>query len=72
MSKCRSCGAPVRWVVTVNGRRMPIDPHPSDDGNMVLRSGVAYVVKPDEAPDEARWISHFATCPNAKRHRRRQ
>lgn len=25
-SRCRSCGAPVRWTVTAKGKRMPVDP----------------------------------------------
>ena len=25
-TKCRSCGAPIFWVITPKGRRMPVDP----------------------------------------------
>jgi hypothetical protein len=23
--RCRSCGAPIKWTVTVGGKRMPVD-----------------------------------------------
>lgn len=41
--QCRSCKAPVFWIVTARDRKMPVD----HDGT-----------------------SHFATCPNAAKHRR--
>lgn len=41
---CSTCAAIIFWIITPNGKRMPVDP----DGT-----------------------SHFATCPDAKRHRRR-
>lgn len=85
-STCRSCKAPVVWVVTEAtdtkpGRKMPLDADPSrpgkalvvEDGNLVFtgaRAGdgtwiVRYVPK---GPRHYR--SHFATCPNAKSHRK--
>lgn len=36
MSACRGCGAPIRWVRTVHGNLMPIDPDPDPDGNVEL------------------------------------
>jgi hypothetical protein len=75
---CRSCGAPVRWVRTVNGKTMPLDPDPTPDGNIiaVVEPGggrVAQVIGKDDLIDESvpRYKSHFATCPNADQHRKR-
>jgi len=27
-SRCRSCDAPIIWVITTNGKRMPVDAEP--------------------------------------------
>lgn len=71
MSACRSCGARVRWVKTVNGKPMPLDPQPSARGNIIVVDGIAkYVPVDDNATFGTRFVSHFATCPNAKSHRK--
>lgn len=76
MPNCRSCGAPVRWVETSKGKKMPIDINPNPNGNVILIDGVAHYVKDDpfEKPEETakRYVSHFATCPNAQKHRKEQ
>lgn len=41
--ECRSCRAPIFWILTPAGKPMPVDP----DGK-----------------------SHFATCPDASKHRK--
>jgi hypothetical protein len=70
------CGAPIRWVLTVTRTPMPIDPLPHPDGNLVpvVLNGEkrARVLRQDEleAYQGDRWRSHFATCPNARTHRR--
>lgn len=69
MSTCKSCGARIAWVRTENGKNMPVDAEPERRVVVVVRA-----VGPD-LPDEevARVVdtfkSHFATCPNADRHR---
>lgn len=73
MNVCRSCDAPIRWVKTATGRSMPIDPKPTQDGNLVIVDGVAKIYKPGEdgalfAPEK--FLSHFASCPNAPAWRR--
>lgn len=76
MNHCRSCGADVLWAKT--GKSMPIDPEPVEDGNVLLYrtpQGLRVVVMskgdhPD--PGASRHTTHFATCPNAARHRRRR
>jgi hypothetical protein len=79
MSECRSCGALVRWAVMPGGKRMPLDADPSPEGTIALHSdGVqaAVLSRKDltflNAEERERlYVSHFATCPNAARHRRR-
>ncbi len=62
-SKCRSCGAPIVWVVMrPSGKKMPLDAKP------VTR----IVLNLDDDRGEVRdtYLSHFATCPNAAQHRK--
>lgn len=76
MSACRSCGAPVRWVVNEKtGKRTPLDPKAplmrrgtrfriigvNADGSDVVRSCTG---------TEEGFVSHFATCPDSKSWRR--
>lgn len=85
MSHCRSCNAPVVWVeteatATKPGRRMPLDANPShpsraalfDNGNIKFigrrtGAGTPIVRVVDVGPNRCR--THFASCPNAARHR---
>ena len=74
MSTCLSCHAPVVWGVTSAGKRIPVDPDPVETGNLAIRppgAQVRYLCK-DESPepDEWRGVSHFATCPDARLHRK--
>jgi len=67
---CRSCGAPIRWVISDRGRSIPIDDKPDPKGLLVLqphedgRTRAVHfgTVVPGDAP---RFTSHFATCPQA-------
>lgn len=73
-ANCRSCGAPIVWAHTVGGMRLPVDLALVAGGNVVLdrTPGVGLVAtytKPD--PAIARYLSHFATCPDAAEWRRR-
>lgn len=83
MARCRSCGAEVTFVPTRAGKLMPLDPHPAEDGNVRLDRTVwadpaAVVLAGDELTEvrdraeEPLYRPHFATCPNADRHRRRR
>jgi hypothetical protein len=49
---------------------MPLDLAPNPDGNIVLRDGIAHYVSTDDPTPEQRRIAHFATCPNASKHRK--
>lgn len=73
MSACRSCGARVRWALTVNNKRQPFDYEPSDDGTFVLhpvRGALHAIYAPEAGAGDAKHTSHFATCPDADRWRR--
>lgn len=75
MKHCTSCGAAIRWVTMVSGKRMPVDESPTVDGNVIVNTlGVARVLTKDErATVDAmtpRYVSHFSTCPHSREHRR--
>ena len=76
---CRSCKAPIYLALLESGRWMPVDVAPSSSGTIVLScsaDGVVYarVLRAGEDPPDGgtRRASHFVTCPNASRHRRRR
>jgi hypothetical protein len=82
VTTCRSCDRVIRWCVTKNGKKMPVDVTPSPRGNIVLvprhrgeppRADV-YKDHTDAlgaAGDTAStYTSHFVTCPHAATHRR--
>lgn len=70
-SQCRSCDAPIVWARTVNGKSMPVDPEPTEGGNVELipeptGSAVRAIVHgqpPLGAPPLH--MPHHATCPDA-------
>lgn len=74
IGQCRSCPAKVRWAVTLkNAKPIPLDVNPSDDGNLVVFRGVAMSRKDADARGLGPlplFTAHFATCPNANRHRK--
>lgn len=57
-SKCRACGASIHWLKTSTGRTMPVDS--------------ATVVEADTHFESPRHVSHFATCPEADRFRKKK
>lgn len=62
ITRCRSCGAKIRWTRTAAGKLMPLDYEPSPRGTVVLTSS---------SRREVKYISHLATCPQANLHRRK-
>lgn len=78
-SHCRSCKAPIRWTLTVNGKRMPIDPDPAPDGNVWvtgITEGIPTIevaLTGDAVPASVpiRYHSHFVTCPDRDSWRKR-
>ena len=77
MAECNSCGAPIFWAKTIKGRPIPLDEQPSPRGNVVVsEEGTALVYRDPSAiapryADSPKYLSHFATCPNAEEHRKR-
>lgn len=77
MSVCRSCGAPIEWLKTKAGKFIPCD-QPAlkwDDckeGDKLIGE-TGEIVTHDGRPRNTHqrfYISHFATCPDADKHRR--
>jgi hypothetical protein len=71
---CRTCGMPIRWVITAaSGKRMPLDPDPVPDGNVWIESmnqgtpvvgvGLTRADVPRSVPFA--YVSHFVTCPDS-------
>lgn len=73
-AKCRSCGAAIIWAKTEAGKSAPFDAEPAPDGNVILeRTGTAFVVPEEERSKFSNLHkNHFATCPNAKTHRKKE
>ena len=80
--KCRSCGQQVIWIKTVAGKNMPCNPqlvtYRQGDGkekivtpNGEVLSGELVGAGTQDATGVG-YISHFATCPNAARHRKKE
>ena len=67
--RCRSCGAAIEWAeVVASGRRMPFDGRlaPVESRQHPENGRVVEIVDLDAT------TSHFATCPDAARWRRRE
>lgn len=82
MSHCRSCGAPLRWAKTLNDKAIPLDAEPSSAGNIVLTertdpaAPLARVLAGADLFDARAvgtelWLSHYVTCPDSDKWRRR-
>ena len=79
---CRGCGAPIVWIRTAGGKSMPCDAEPvlykerkGAAGKIVTPNGEVLSCDLDVEPDEATgigYISHFVTCPQAERFRKRK
>lgn len=69
-SECKSCGAEIIWVrMDESGKAMPIDAIPEKRVVLLDRTFGAQDPTP-VAKMETTYISHFATCPNADKHRK--
>jgi len=64
-SKCRSCGAEIVWLKTKLEKFMPVDA-----GSLTSQEQSAVIGKMEIVFDHTRHKSHFATCPNANKHRK--
>lgn len=68
---CRYCDELILWVVTdKNHVRMPLDPEPCEDGNVIKvrrdpnGDKIVHTLHRDETTDKPRYKSHWATCTN--------
>lgn len=60
---CKSCGAPILWVVMGSGKRMPLDPKPQKLVTLCdMPEARGYVTDA--------YTSHFVSCPSAAAHRK--
>ena len=74
-SRCRDCGKPMWWALTEKNRHMPLDPLPTEDGNVVI---IATASRFDSTPiahvltnldrlqrtyeNKPKYVMHRATC----------
>lgn len=73
--ECQSCGQPVRWGVTKDGARMPLDVAPAPLGSVWVHpdTGRLHVLSKERA-ERGRaagallFMPHHATCPSRGRH----
>lgn len=78
MAKCKACGARIMWIPTEKGGMMPCDPKPipykeDQAGNLTLITSEGKVIKAkaDATSESKGFVSHFATCPEADKFRKR-
>lgn len=82
---CDSCGAPIFWRVAVANSKNPqpkpnpLDREPNEEkGNIILIGAEKYQVVKKEEIAKAKilkhtlYTSHFATCPDAPKFRRKK
>jgi hypothetical protein len=80
MSKCKSCGASIEWVITTNNKKIPVNKKEynvvqDSKGDMngitfdgkVIRCSLA--MEGSEGACKVR-VTHFSTCPDADKYRR--
>ncbi|MHB1843233.1 MAG: hypothetical protein ACYCWW_00180 [Deltaproteobacteria bacterium] len=69
---CSSCGAAILWTKTERGRNMPVDAATDPAGTIRTqwRNGLLRSIVVEAGSEPELHKSHFATCPNAGKHRR--
>lgn len=80
VKRCSSekCRARIRWAETEKGKRISLDAEPDPEGDFILTwnrdrgEWIARKVWGDAAEGQPRYTTHFATCPDADRFRRRR
>ena len=76
-STCRACGARILWLKTTKGKNIPCDPgvirFHAAGGPETFVTVDGKVERGQRQKDGAAWgyISHFATCPQADRFRKK-
>lgn len=82
VTRCKSCGAPIIWIRTTNGKSMPCDEEQTyyryaihGKGRIVTPSGQVLPCKymPDEkGADGIGNVPHWVTCTDADLHRKQR
>lgn len=82
MAKCKSCGADIVWIKTVNGKSMPCNAcqvvyKQCKDGKQTIIMPNGETIKGNITDDSNNatgigYIPHWATCPTANQHRKKQ
>lgn len=70
---CRGCGALIAWRMTTGAARMPLDPDPVADGNIVIEPDGRCRLLPRSARPEVGqplFQSHWVSCPARDRFRK--
>lgn len=65
-AKCRSCGADIFFIRTPNGRQTPVNAQ-------LVEGDVVWIQQEDKTwklDKGLGYVSHFATCPHAQKHRK--
>jgi len=62
MSRCKSCGAEVKWVKSEFGKAMILNA--KTEKRIIIDADGRGIVADT-------YLSHFATCPNAASHRKK-
>lgn len=72
MDTCKGCGAPLRWITTPKGERMPLDANPvtTDDASRLLYALSGERVRVDGWGWLYGWAPHWPVCPAGDRFRR--
>jgi hypothetical protein len=65
LNKCSSCKAYIVWVLTKNGKSMPINYTEGPENHSM------FPITPPLVFDSKTMVSHFATCPEASKFRKR-
>lgn len=85
MSRCKSCGAEIRFIKTISGKSMPVNAEHvyykyklGAKDRVVTPNGevlpcIIYDAEKDDLSQAEGWgyVPHFATCPDADKHRKR-
>ncbi len=73
ITECRSCKAKIAFLTMESGRSMPVDAEPTMNGTIWIgEDGIGRVVGKGDYTTISMplYMSHFATCPNAKAYRK--
>jgi len=80
--KCKGCGASIVWIKTPSGKSMPCNAEPviyreraGAPGKIVTPNGQVLSCDLDIPINQATglgYVSHFSTCPQAEKFRRRE